>query len=358
MTGSRPKRKPQPPVPLSAGARVGPYEVRNVLGMGQYGIVYRVVDHEEEVELAVREYLPPAWAWRNANGQVVPRTPDDAEAFTQGLRFFINEGRLLSQFDHPAMVKVRASWEADGTAYMAMTLVHGRNLCDTLQARWKPPNEAALRAISEPLLGALEKLHEAGIQHRDIAPENIVLDPRGRPVLLDLDSPRRVSSARGETGPGGPRDGFAAPELYGTGDGRVRGPWTDFYALGATLYFLIAGKPPPAPAQRRPDDRLAMSLQTPKMRHSLEFLGVVDWMMALAPADRPQSVAAVRDALAGQGLPAHLAPTRKLRWRFKWQRLKLVLWLILGLVALALLVQGARWAHQLPMVKDWLLRFF
>ncbi len=354
MRADRPKRKTQlpPATPLPLGTRVGGYEVRNVLGIGTFGVVYRAADDEDEV--ALREYLPTHLALRDGDTAVVLRSPDDAERFALGLRFFANEGKLLSGIDHPALVGVHKAWEENGTAYMAQTLCHGRTMAETLQARWKAPSERSLRAMLDTLLGALETLHEGGVQHRDIAPRNVMLEPDGRPVLLDLDSPRRVASARGETGPTGPRDGFAPIELYGTVPGLARGPWTDFYALGATLYFMIANKPPP-PAQARQDgDRVALQLQRPDQRHSLGFLGLVDWMLAPQPADRPQSVAELRAALAGGALPERHAPKGREKLAASLRRRKHWLWGGALLVLLAAAGLGARYvmtAESLPWLK-------
>jgi serine/threonine protein kinase len=328
MKPDRPKRALLPPTPLAVGTQLGPYEVRHVLGTGAFGIVYRVTDHAADTDLAVREYLPSHLAVRQGPTAVMVRSPADAELFAQGLRFFVNESQLLSQARHPSLVEVYRGWEENGTAYMAMEMCAGRTLRDTMQARWKAPSEAALRATLGNLLSALDALHAAGVQHRDIAPHNIMLEPNGRHVLLDLDSPRRVTSARGDLGTLGPRDGFAPLELYGSTHKLDRGPWTDFYQLGATMHYLIAGKAPMAANKRTEEDRPGLALRRPDLRHSLEFLSVIDWMLALQPADRPQSLAQLRAALAGQPVPARHAPPRSARMTVTWRRHRRWLWIV------------------------------
>lgn len=183
-------------MPLPVGARLGAFDVRALIGRGTYGLVYRVWDPETEAEYAIKEYLPAMLAVRDGEHAVAPRSPDDAEAFALGLRLFVDEGKLLSQLRHPSLVHVYGAWEENGTAYMAMNLVAGRNLHDTLLARWKSPREATLRAMLDSLLGALDVLHRAGLQHRDIAPQSIVIGPTGRPLLMDLGAPRRLRRGR------------------------------------------------------------------------------------------------------------------------------------------------------------------
>ena len=117
-----------------------------------------------------------------------------------------------------------------------------------------------------------------------------------------------------------------------------RGPWTDFYALGAILHLMIIGKPPPAASSRHQGDRIGFTLQRRDHRHSLLFLSIIDWLLALQPADRPQSVAELRAALAGESpVPARHAPSRKARWGMQFRRHRHWLWIGLGLlVTLAL----------------------
>ncbi|MFT3820368.1 MAG: serine/threonine-protein kinase [Rubrivivax sp.] len=362
----RPRRKLPPPAPLPIGTRLGRYELRSVLGIGAFSIVYRVVEPESELEYAVREYLPGSLAERRPDGSVAPRSAADAATFEHGQRFFLNEAKLLLQIDHPNLVKVHELWQERGTAYLAMDLYTGRNLQDTMSTRWRPPREPGLRNILAALLGPVAALHKGGLQHRDISPLTIMVEPDGRLVLMDLGAARRVTSALGETGPTGPRDGFAPIELYGSNgkpegqaQAAAKGPWTDFYALGATLFYMVAGKPPP-PAPERDGSRVALTLYRNDKRYSLELLALLDWMLAVPPAARPQSVAELRRALEGErgeGLPAPLKPTRALRWRLRLRRFKPLLWLL----AIVLLAGGAvltvRWGLKLPLVKDWLLRW-
>ena len=185
---------------------------------------------------------------------------------------------------------------------MAMPIYHGRTLKALRQADGAP-DEAGLRRLLVPLLGAIETLHAAGVYHRDIAPDNILLEADGRPVLLDFGAARRVLGDRSQTLTAILKPAYAPIEQYAEVSAARQGPWTDLYALGATLHYLLIGVPPsPATARTLHDDLVPLA-QRALPGCSPVFLRAIDWMLATRPADRPQSVAALRAVLDGQALP-------------------------------------------------------
>ena len=109
-----------PPNGLPSGTRLGEFELRGVLGVGGFSIVYLAHDHSLQREVAVKEYMPAHICSRTSGSEIVAVAGDRQEAFSVGLRSFVNEARLLASFDHPALVKVYRFWEANGTAYMVM----------------------------------------------------------------------------------------------------------------------------------------------------------------------------------------------------------------------------------------------
>lgn len=157
-----------------------------------------------------------------------------------------------------------------------------------------------MRQLLGKLLGALEVLHQAEVLHRDIAPDNIHIADDGAPMLLDFGAARHVIIGRDQALTAMLKPNYAPSEQYGDAPGLRQGPWTDLYALGATLHFLIVGEPPlPAPVR-------AMSKTTPALSDRAwpgvtpAFLNVMDWMLAPHPNDRSPSVTAVQAALAGK----------------------------------------------------------
>lgn len=291
---------------LSPGTRLGEFEIRGLVGVGGFGIVYRAFDHDLEREVAIKEYMPGLLATRTVAGAVQPRGRNHAETFDAGLRSFMNEARMLARFDHPALVKVFRYWEGNGTAYMVMPLYLGQTLSQTLRQMPAPPDEAWLMGLLVPLLGALDALHGQQIFHRDVSPDNILLLRNGRPVLLDFGAARQVISDRTQTLTAILKPNYAPIEQYAEVANLRQGPWTDLYALGAVVYASLTGKPPPPAAARTMQDELvpladiAARLQAEHgLRYSAAFLDAWQAALAVRPGDRPQSV---RDLLQRLGL--------------------------------------------------------
>jgi serine/threonine protein kinase len=295
---------------LPPGTRLHEFELQRVLGIGGFGIVYLALDHALLRQVAIKEYMPGELARRGAGVQVSLRSAAHAETFTSGLQSFLKEAQLLARFDHPALVKVHRYWEANGTAYMAMQYVAGRTLNEVRRAERLVPDEAALRRLIEPLLGALEVLHEQGVYHRDISPDNILVQPDGSPVLLDFGAARRVIGDRTQRLTAVLKPSFAPVEQYGDVPGMRQGPWTDLYALGAVMHCLLTGRDPvPAVVRAMHDHMLALSVPEPAVAGiSPAFLTAIDWMLGVRPQERPPSVQALREALAGTRPPPPPTP--------------------------------------------------
>ncbi len=288
---------------LPAGTRFGEFEIIRVLGVGGFGIVYLAQDHSLERQVALKEYMPAALAARGAGAMITVRASSFAETYAVGLRSFVNEARLLARFDHPSLVKVYRFWEDNGTAYMVMSYLQGRTLRDARRAMTEPPDEAWIRSLLAPVLDALELLHREGVFHRDIAPDNILLPPEGSPILLDFGAARRVIADRTQSLTAILKPSYAPIEQYAEMTAMRQGPWTDIYALGAVLHYLLFGVPP-APATARavqPElDQAEQIEQRVVPGVSPRFMSVVAWMLGVRPLERPQNVASLRAALDGE----------------------------------------------------------
>ena len=292
--------------PLRPGTRLDEFEIIRVLGAGGFGIVYLALDQVLLRYVAIKEFMPAALATRTRAGSVAVRSAAAGETFAVGLESFFNEGRLLARFDHPSLVKVFRFWKANGTAYMAMQYYPGQTLKEARRAMPEAPDEAWLRSFMVSLLGALEVLHGEGVFHRDIAPDNILLLPDGQPVILDFGSARRVIGDRTQSLTAILKPNYSPVEQYADDDGMRQGPYTDLYALGGTVYFMLSGRDPTPAVMRAVRDSfplLANAYGTEGAPVSAAFLRAIDWTLAVSPDDRPQTAESLRSALRGECEP-------------------------------------------------------
>jgi len=289
---------------LPIGTRLAEFELTRMLGEGGFGIVYLAMDHSLQRKVALKEYMPSQLASRGTGTNVSVKAERYRDTFEAGLKSFINEARLLAQFDHPALVKVYRFWEANGTAYMVMPFYEGQTLKDTLKTLSAPPDEAWLRGLLLPLSEALKVIHAESCYHRDIAPDNIILlGAHTRPLLLDFGAARRVISDMTQALTVILKPGYAPLEQYAEVPHMKQGPWTDIYALAAVVYFAITRRTPPPSVGRMMGDTYVPLRQVAAGKYSDSFLHAIDRALSVKPEDRPQSVAQLIAEL-DQPLPA------------------------------------------------------
>lgn len=287
---------------LPPGTELGEFELRSVLGEGGFGIVYVAWDRSLQRKVALKEYMPTSLAARTGSTQVQVRSERHRETFELGLRSFINEARLLAQFDHPSLVKVYRFWEAHGTAYMVMPLYEGTTLKDRLRQLGAPPDEAWLMRLLAPLTEALMVIHAESCFHRDIAPDNVILlEGSQRPLLLDFGAARRVIGDMTQALTVILKPGYAPVEQYAEVPEMKQGAWTDVYALAASVHYAIMGRTPPTSVSRLLDDKYVPLVQSAAGRYSERFLQALDRALKVRPNERTASIAELR---ADLGLPA------------------------------------------------------
>lgn len=287
----------EPQNALPAGTRMGEFEILSLVGEGGFGIVYLAQDHSLQRKVALKEYMPASLASRGSNATVTVRSERLQETFEIGRRSFVNEARLLAQFDHPSLVKVYRFWEANGTAYMAMPYYDGTTLRDTLQKSQQPPDEAWLKKILDPITEALATIHGHNCFHRDIAPDNIMLLRDGRPVLLDFGAARRVIGDMTQALTVILKPGYAPIEQYAEMPNMRQGAWTDIYALAAVIYYAVSRRLPPPSVSRIMQDSYVSLAEIARGRYSDAFLRGVDQCLIARPEQRPQTIAEMRELL-------------------------------------------------------------
>jgi serine/threonine protein kinase len=287
-------------IALTKGTRLSEFEITGVIGQGGFGIVYEARDASLEREVAIKEYLPSSLATRNTKGHVVPRSAQHQESFDLGLKSFVNEARLLAQFDHPSLLKVYRFWDERGTTYMVMPLYKGLTFKQALAKIEIVVDEAWLTHVLDGVTQALALIHSADCYHRDIAPDNIMLVGQDHhPVVLDFGAARRVISGMTQALTVILKPGYAPVEQYADSPDFKQGPWTDIYALGAVMYGAIANKPPPPSVTRLLTDSYKRLVDDTELRsrYSERFLAAIDAALAVRPEDRPQSMGVFRSLL-------------------------------------------------------------
>ena len=226
----------------------GRYLVGRALGQGGFGITYIGRDTLLDLRVAIKEYFPNGCSQRNhAHSNTVAISDSSQDGFFQnGKEKFLREAKILAKFcDDPGIVGVRDFFESNGTAYIVMEYIEGITLKDYITERGALPTEGAL-ALMHPIITALGQVHEQGVIHRDISPDNILLLADGRPKLLDFGAAREI--ADGKSLSVLLKVGYAPEEQYRRKG--EQGPWTDVYALCATLYFCLTGRAPEESIER------------------------------------------------------------------------------------------------------------
>jgi hypothetical protein len=285
---------------LPEGYHLHWYEIDSILGQGGFGITYLARDTNLDQLVAIKEFLPSDLATRTQDSAVHPLSGSHTDTYGWGLNRFLTEARTLAKFRHPNIVRVMSVFEANNTAYMVMEYERGESFENMLKFK-QVSGEPTLKRILLALLDGLELVHDAGFIHRDIKPSNVYLREDGVPVLLDFGSARLALGVETRTLTSLVSPGYAPFEQYNaTRESDKQGPWTDIYALGATMYRAVTGQGPVDAAARanllldEQRDPFEPCAQMPLDGYSQEFLHAIDRALAFTPGDRPQSVAAWR----------------------------------------------------------------
>jgi len=281
---------------LPPGTRIEDYEIERSLGGGGFSSVYLARQFSDQRLVVLKEYLPCRLAHRTWGNLVTPNSDETRPLFLVGRRKFLEEATVLTKFRHPNIVEVLNFFEANSTVYLVMSYEYGKILGDYLKEKNGAMSETFMRKVFPALLEAVNCIHNQGFLHLDIKPFNILIRQGGVPLLLDFgavqpyhpDTPPKsckVSSA-----------GFSPIEQYQDGSGL--GPWSDIYALGASMRMCLDCKTPPSAKSRVGKDTLTPAVKSFRNKYSLFLLEAIDSAMAMNPKDRPQSAQQMIDLLS------------------------------------------------------------
>lgn len=272
---------------LPPGTRLDEYTITRTLGGGGFSNVYLATEDASGRAIVIKEYMPARLARRQADGSVVPESADAERRFQSGRTLFFQEARTLAKLKHPNIVEVTNFFNANGTVYMVMAYEEGKNLQHYITRRRGRLSEQFLLTVFPQLLDGLRRMHRLGYLHLDIKPSNVHLRPGGRPLLLDFGAAHHRQASR-QTHPGLViTAGFSPIEQYDHG---YLGPWTDLYAIGATMRTCIDGQPPPDARERHERDELRPAAALFRRQYSSQLMEALDWAMEVDPLLRPQSV--------------------------------------------------------------------
>ena len=281
---------------LQSGTIIDQYMIERELAHGGFSSVYLARQLEDQVQVAIKEYLPRKLAHRTWNNIVVPNDEETRPMFMRGRALFFEEAKVLASLKHHNIVEVINFFQANETVYMVMTYDYGLCLDKILHRKIIPATESFLTTVFGLLLKGIDIIHAHQLVHLDIKPANILIRADNDPLLLDFGAIRKYPSHPTNHRAKVLTNGFSPIEQY---DNRGRlGPWTDIYAVGATMRACMDLKIPPASTDRVKQDSLPLASKTYKRKYPEYLLNAVDWAMAIYPEQRPQSVAELARALS------------------------------------------------------------
>ncbi|MEM7470505.1 MAG: serine/threonine-protein kinase [Pseudomonadota bacterium] len=280
----------------------GQFTIEKFLNSGGFGITYLARDSLDR-RVVIKECFPSSFCHRS-RAIVQPRSRAHTTELKSVVDLFVQEARSLAKLEHPNIVGVHQVFEDNATAYMVLDFVEGRDLLDILEEGDQVLTAPQLKGILKDVLGAVGYIHNQDILHRDISPDNILLDADLRPVLIDFGAAReeatkksRVLSALRVV-----KDGYSPQEFYVQGSAQT--PSSDLYALGATFYHLIEGEVPPNSQARLAaiaagEEDTYQPLVDRVKGFDKKFLSAIDKSLGILPKDRLQSAQEWLDMMEG-----------------------------------------------------------
>lgn len=283
---------------LQAGTIIDQYIIERELAHGGFSSVYLARQMSDQVQVAIKEYLPRKLAHRTWNNVVVANSEKTQTLFRRGRKLFFEEARVLAALKHPNIVEVINFFEANSTVYMVMVYDYGVTLDKILNNRSPAVSEKFLLDVFNSLLTGVGHIHRHHFVHLDIKPANILVRPGNDSLLLDFGAfqtfPDSNLAKQGKV----LTKGFSPIEQYARS--APLGPWSDIYAIGASMRACLEYKAPVPAPDRAEQDTLIPAAQSFKHKYPEFLLKAIDWAMELRPQHRPQSVEELQEALAGK----------------------------------------------------------
>lgn len=277
----------------------GTYKIESYLSSGGFGNTYLAKNIEFDETYAIKEFFVKGVCQRDGNSTTISvSNAENTNSFEQQREKFKKEARRLRSLSNPHIVKVYDLFEENGTAYYVMDYVDGENLSTRLKRTNASLAESEVRNYLNQILDGLEAIHNEGMFHLDIKPANIMVDSHNVVKLIDFGASKQQSTVGGATMSTGISytNGYAPSEQMAQSYDKF-GPWTDFYALGATVYKLLTNQDPPSVSDLSEDETEDKHLALPMPNVSEEMKKLVVWMMQVNRLKRPKNVGEIRRIL-------------------------------------------------------------
>lgn len=310
----------------------GKYLVGKVLGQGGFGITYIGLDLHLQRKVAIKEYYPAGFVGRKSGtSQVVWYATETArEAMRSGQELVLKEARKMSKVsDIHSVVRVHNVFQENGTAYICMDFVEGRTLLDRLLKHGTLPWDTA-KNIFLPIVQAMGQVHQMGLIHRDLSPDNLMIQPDGHVKILDLGAAKDLNLNTGKSSMQVAKNGFSPLEQYLQSG--ISGSWSDVYSLAATMYYTLTGKVPPSALDRMESDAIRWDLPALQALPGC-VLAALKHAMAVRPDDRTRTMEDFLKELQGTKKPVN---------RKKWLIPAAAAALVAVTAAAVILLPGAR----------------
>ena len=279
----------------------GRYRIDTAIGMGGFGITYRAYDMLEQTIVAIKEYFPSGIVTRGKDLNVSIVVRECTADYLKGIKRFLQEAKDVAKFrDNPNIVKVKGFFEDKGTAYMVMEYLDGVTLGTYIERAGGRIDDAMAIQVIFTLMDTLGQVHQAGLIHRDISPDNVFVCRDSSIRLIDFGAAKVSSEMDNRSAAVVLKQGYAPVEQYST-KGNI-GPWTDVYAFGAMMYFMLTGVKPPESIERMMEDDIIPPRQlNPKIPENVER--VIMRALQLNTGDRYQNMPEMRASLLGKDIP-------------------------------------------------------
>ena len=279
--------------PIKSGESIDQYLIEGVIGGGGFSIVYRAFDTENGDNVVLKEYFPNLLSARDKDRDIQPISANKKSAFNVGMQQFFAEAHALSKISHPNVVNIINVFRANNTAYMVSKLQPGKDLRWMIKRCQGDLDQAFIFKVMPAIISGIHMLHENGILHLDIKPANILLRTQGGPLLLDFGASKAISRQERFSSFQTLTPGFAPPEQHRK---QELGPGSDIYAIGATIYACVTGRPPPTSLKREQKDQ-ELKLKGAEKNVSSSVIEALKWALELDLKNRPQNIAEFADRL-------------------------------------------------------------